>query len=62
MNNEEKIKNHTYPPQERLMLEWKDKVAICIAVVKVILPWGMIIGLIYFLLLLIYDCIIPVQI
>lgn len=50
-----KTDNHTYTSQERLMLEWKDKVAIWIAALRILLPWGMVIGLIYFLLLLVYD-------
>ncbi|MCX7772581.1 MAG: hypothetical protein N2376_05640 [Clostridia bacterium] len=42
---------------ERLKLEWKDVIAVIIAIYRIFIPWALAIGGIYALLLLIFDLI-----
>ncbi len=45
----------TTEKEERLKLQWKDILAIILAVYRVFLPWALAIAGIYFFLFLLYD-------
>ena len=53
--NEGECPMATTEKEERLKLQWKDILAIILAVYRVFLPWALAIAGIYFFLFLLYD-------